>query len=431
MEPKSDLISLVLLSALLLGGNILLFLTRSPSSASLRAKRTQVTRFGALAILLQCCADTTSAQEGMPLSRFAAHGFVEQHVFDPHGRAVSTNTFIFDFYQGEGSTWRITVASFIPQWQLTSTEHIAYNGTDVFSIVHSDKRVDVNMKPIPNTPLETGFSPARICRGPYPVDHSSVVGLLWLAFVAGPYLSEKSNARVPNLLVTDARTDPLAWTCDFDYSLDRAGDPPLLQSGTFRINKTLISLDLVPYQDLDEPQDGIRVQKVQRQLEAALSLKTNALAAAAFNLEEIGESFGRRFPKKFTGIRHCCPDSIAGVYAMVRWHGETTNTLMSQPMAILPLLVGRVSIDDRRFMFRGRDRYFGVRSYDLGTNHWPISTNDPLLAWGKDEALFAPRVSASRRTAAYYFFVAAFVLTLVAPGIFLVLKHRARATINP
>ena len=92
------------------------------------------------------------------------------------GEIAATNSFAFDVRMGKGGQWNITWRYYYPQWSFGATEHIGYNGKDVFSVVYADKRLDANLKPVPNRPFESNRHPARVCRGPFPVDHSSCIG---------------------------------------------------------------------------------------------------------------------------------------------------------------------------------------------------------------------------------------------------------------
>jgi len=93
------------------------------------------------------------------------------------------------------------------------------------------------MKPVNNLPLNDYEHPGRVCRGPFPVDQGSCIGLLWVAFIGGDYLVEHSKVSLPNFFVDSARVDPEAWAADFQYKLVQGSKNPLIASGMFCLNK--------------------------------------------------------------------------------------------------------------------------------------------------------------------------------------------------
>ena len=164
---------------------------------------------------------------------YVAEGVISQQLFDKDGKAIRTNESPFTVSFDKDGRWQITQQSYSTKWAITSTEHICYNGTDVFSVVYSDKRIDRQKRPVSNLPLEANRHPARICRGPFPIDNGQRVGLVWLAFLGGGYVAPHRFGMPPNLLAPLPRRDPGAWATDFKYKLLNDSLSPLIASGSF------------------------------------------------------------------------------------------------------------------------------------------------------------------------------------------------------
>ncbi len=271
------------LSDLMTLGATLLLLARSRPAASAGRRLLLAGIVGAVPLAYGHSA-LAEDSGGAFVAHYTAGGTVEQRVLMQGGRVHSTNTFAFRFSEGDAGTWQLVWTAFLAQWKCASTERIAYNGTDIFSAVYSDERFDRNMRLVPNRPYQM---PARVCRGPYPVDHSSTVGLVWLAFVAGPLLARSPSLQIPDLLASSARDEPLAWACRLDYRLQPGTGPPAeLASGRFVIVKARLSEDLLAYPQVDEPPDAESLLALRNQIRLARAASGKSLVRSIYHLDE-------------------------------------------------------------------------------------------------------------------------------------------------
>lgn len=221
---------------------------------------------------------------------FTAEGVVEEHLLNESGKILTTNEFPFTVSLDASGRWKMVLQTHFPQWALTTTEHISYNGTDVFSVLYSDKRLDENYKPVNNLPLEDHEHPAQICHGPFPVDSSSCVGLLWIAFVGGEFVGQNTT-QPPDLLASNARTDPEAWSTDFQYKQLAESPNPMIASDTFLLDKVKIASDLMGYPEIDEPDDSGQMATIPKSLSLRVNLtKTIQLSTTIFPVKGVKAS---------------------------------------------------------------------------------------------------------------------------------------------
>jgi len=418
MEPLADLLSGGALCLLIGGGTVLLVLTRhSCINTPIRGGRSSRNTVNVLltAILLACSDGLVLAEDLMFTPSYTARGVVimerlsQEHVFKVAKR------FPFEISADQRGRWQIHWEMSFPQWGSTSREYISCDGTNVFSVVYADKVLDENYHPVPNTAKSF---PARICRGPFPTDHSNVAGLVWLVFLGGNYVTAHPESKIPNLLEPSARTNPLAWVCELDYTFLSTSLTPLLKAGTFRVNPKRLSQDLMDFPEVEEPSSPEELQAIQSQMKSLSHIDNpENLVRASFRIEEVIHAHSLTIPKRFTGLYYS-PNFIPNAThrAVNRWRGQVTNWIQHPgPTRLLPPLDGETfTVQDRRFMFRRKDVQSRGRRYELRDKSWPITTNDSRLRASEGPGP-QPRMSAHGREWAYYFFVTTCILVLTVP----------------
>jgi hypothetical protein len=354
---------------------------------------------------------------------FCAQGFVRQDALKPNGDVVSTDTFTFEFCRIDAQSWQLTWRAYLTNWQMSTTEHISFDGTNIFSVVYADKRFDQYMHAVPNTPFESNSHPARICRGPFPTDHSSTVGLIWLAFIGKDYLVDGINTNVPNLLVSSAREEVIGWACDCVAELDSnvISSSRLLRSAVFALSKRKLSSDFSSaFPELKEPDSDEERLRMDGQIDSLLKAEGGAAKSASFSLTDALVYKGRAVPTKFSGILHSSPWDPRGFYERIHWRAEVTNVFDGPKESRLPVLLGGIYVQDWRFKFRNNGAYLNYRSYSITDQNWTVSMNDNRLAtWGKSEPRFNAVYAGAKFRSSRNVFVVLMVVVLFLPLILL------------
>jgi hypothetical protein len=326
--------------------------------------------------------------------------------------------------------WQLVWQMYFPQWSLTSTEYISYNGTDVFSVVYADKHLDKELKPVNNLPLEEHEHPARVCRGPFPTDYSSIIGLLWIAFVGGEYITQAPMSQPPDLLVSRARLDPAAWSTDCQYKLLPESPNPLIASAMFVLNRAKVFQDLMAYPEIDEPTDPEKANGMLHVLQHLRATKDEDLLRSAFSLSESKILGNVRIPTRFFATNYSPPDSVGGRFPAIEWAATVTNIITrNATIDLLPDLKGRINVEDRRFKLRTKTRFVNDIWYMLNTNGWVLSTNDQRFQGANSVPLLSRQSIIVQRSGRVISLVLISALTLL-PVIVLGWKYLQRRTRN-
>lgn len=351
------------------------------------------------------------AQEFRPL--FTAEGEVREVVYKAPNEAVATNVFPFVISVDAKGLWQLSWVTRFPQWDAHSTEHLAYDGTDIYSVIYSDKRLDGQMRPVSNLPFESNQHPGRVGAGPFPVDHSSCVGLIWLAFVGGHW-SNVPN-RVPDLLVMMARTDPGAWLTRANLETEGGGIPPLLKSATFELRDPVPSAELLDLPEVDEPADGEGVEAFRQIMKRYRGARDEERVRSRFRLDAISEVDGFQVPKAFSGSRTAPVGAEPPGFVHVAWSG-VVNKVVATPQArpLLPPLHGKVTVQDRRFRRRDKGTYINYWFYPLGSDGWVVDVKDPRFQ-GENAPRPIPRETPRLRRTLYYGAIVLLCVMLVFP----------------
>jgi hypothetical protein len=329
---------------------------------------------------------------------------------------TNQQNWLFEVLEDEAGRWQLKVDTVFshPKVRLESTEIIAYDSKDIYSIVMSPQRIVPAGKTwsiAQNSSLNAG----RVLAGPYPIDHSSAVGILWLAFFGGRYVDrDRSRTRFPNLTVPDARIDPTAWCCDFEYHLDGSPSHPLIRKGEYVINKRYLGQSHKDHSELDEPDNDRSLQLQQRQFERAHAAGPLELRRASFELLETRIVNSVRVPAVFRceiarpiGLS---PTIDVRLTATV----EVTNAFVAPPSPLLPPATGHVTVQDRRFRQKDRNRWRRDVLYDLGPDGWIIDTNDPRIRSIVADRPFRPYTPIRGRSVLVYRIIVTLVFLFVA-----------------
>jgi hypothetical protein len=383
IEPKSDGLGIVLLLIMFFGGGTLIvwskFSTYNRNKKRIQSVATKAT-LPLIAIVLLDCNIIQAEDLYRPI--YIAEGVISQALFDMDGRAIRTNEAQFTISFDKDGRWQITLQSYLTKWAITSTEHISYNGTDVFSVIYSDKRIDRQKKPVSNLPLEANRHPARICPGPFPIDNGQRVGLLWLAFLGGEYVVAPHAMKMPpNLLAPLPRRDPGAWVADFQYKLLNESLSPLIASGSFVLDKIKVSSDLIDYPEIDEPTDVDQMESVNQSIKRLKAANNDDLIRSSYSLlESRPYTNDISIPMHFTATSFSPIGTSSGHIPSVRWDGLVTNIIIDTPsMQILPPIIGKIDVEDRRFLQRTATHFLNGVFYPLDSNGWLVSTSNPAF----------------------------------------------------
>lgn len=174
-----------------------------------------------------------------------------------------------------------------------------------------------------------------------------------------------------------------------------------------------------------EPPGAEELQALEFTIQNYMDITNPAtLTMTTFKVNEIVNEERFAFPKLLTWEGyHLHPTNRQLRY--LSWRGilQVTNWTvhpMTETRPLLPKLVGtNISFMDRRFQFRDENNQLPFRLYTLNDHIWPVSTNDPRIAWGRGQHQSLPRVSTVNRRSVYYTnLIIGIILLLVPVAIF-------------
>jgi hypothetical protein len=221
---------------------------------------------------------------------------------------------------------------------------------------------------------------AWVFRGPFPVQYSGTpVGLLWIAFVCGDYVSQQQTNRIPDLLSGSADEKIISWCLDFNHLLLKDSPNPLISTGAFVFNKKYFSKDLLDYQDIMERSGDAPL--IKEELEMLEDLPPKEALRAAYSLTDSTLVNGYTIPTHFSEHSRFelgSPFSI-GENSGHKTTAIVTNIVVGQaPVAMLPQFDGKFYVIDYRFIARTKEARRGPVFYHC-TNEWEIATNSAKL----------------------------------------------------
>jgi len=276
---------------------------------------------------------------------YEAHGVLAYRQISPSNTVLLEQIWTFAMVEGDDGSWKMQLDTQFPNPDLParSTEIIAFDKTNIYSVVYSpDRLVLVKGKPtLVRDDPSVRKHPAMVCAGPYPVDHSSSAGLIWLAFVGGRYLDlRKQSSQFPNLTVTDARNDPIAWACDFDYEMLSAGPRPLISFGRYRLNPGRVFESSLDYPELDEPVDKKALGRMERVLGFYRQLAGDLLVGSTYQLVASNTLNGVLIPERF----RCNVVAIGNTNYHGTLEGLVTNLIDHPSTNLMPSLIGGTTV---------------------------------------------------------------------------------------
>jgi hypothetical protein len=255
-----------------------------------------------------------------------------------------------------------------------------YDGTNIYSLTSGDViKVDpTNPTHFEKVNVKNPVQVANICVGPYPLDSSSAVGIIWLAYIAGENLDpEISKVKFPNLSVSDARMDPMAWSCDFNYELVQSSKYKIVKSGKYIVNPLYIKPHFSDYLELDEPSNGGADDRQMFYKYDYLRNITNEQVAAVYTLDVATNLSGIVIPTVFH--LEINTDTIGfGTNGYSIFDGVITKIQATTNQSLFPMLGEDVTVRDRRLRIKtmGSSSYRKEVVYKISDGIWPISTND-------------------------------------------------------
>lgn len=379
----------------------------------------------ALSLLICSTSAVIAAQTESFVAQYDAKGELVYRQRDTNNVVRFEQKWYFDLAESTAGQWRLKIDTTYPdpKMRIRSSEIIAFDGTNIYDLNRSPDKVVAaqGTEPIvlPNT---NGDAAAQIGPGPFPIDSSSAVGLIWLVFLGGNYLNvARHNARIPDLTVTAARRDPLAWICDFQYELVAGGQHELIKSGAFRLNTNYLSKSFSDIPELDVPQGEQASGRYGATIAAVQKLSGDMLARSSFQVDHFEATHGLSIPQQFHCLLAAPPEAVLELgnnYPPMTLDGTVTNITFDVTMGLIPDITGRTTVADRRFRVRSEDHFRRYVSYELDTNGWIMDTNDATLI--KAVARRAPQpIRFSRRPLWHKVTSVCLVVVLLLPVVYL------------
>ncbi len=265
-----------------------------------------------------------------------------------------------------------------PRLPIESTQHLAYDGTNIYDVVYSPQVIETRLGARPKVmPVTEDKGAGRISRGPCPIDYGGAVGMLWFAFFGGNHLDGSTNrARFPNLLVGDPRGNPIAWTCQLAYKLVPNSRPGIIQEGSFFFAPELLENSSTKYPEINEPTHQRSFDDLKNVFTRCKALKGDGLLRSRYVLEETRTFRGQLLPAKF----HADLIAVDSSDISLRAECEITNVVQNTPaVEIKPSLQGPITILDTRFRWKGATTWRGDIHYTLDSDEWIVDTKDARI----------------------------------------------------
>ncbi len=372
MEGRADLWSVVLLSFLSLGSGILLGLPRWIAKKSVHS----MALLGGMLGFFLGAPQRAQAEAFQPL--YEATGEIAEMVYRGPGNAEATNRYPFSIAVDAGGRWSMSIVSEVAKWDAHMREEIAYDGTNLFSVLYGDKRLNRTLQPEPNLPLEKNEHPGRTFHGPYPIENGTPACLVWLAFLGGTLNINSKAGVVPDLIAGDPRRDPAAWVVHPSLSFQTNGDSTLLRTASFELNAPEhIPANLDSFPEFNEPSEAEEVAAALKSLNQFRNTPSNERLRSEFSLTELQAQARFSLPREFTARRLGPLGTGFGDVAVVRWVGKV-HQVNASPAAreLLPQILGKIHVEDSRLRHRTQTTYLNSTFYTLGPDGWIRSEHD-------------------------------------------------------
>ncbi len=309
---------------------------------------------------------------------YTAEGSIRFDSIDDSNVVFHTDNFPFSISMDKSARWQIKTISCVPKLDMCVTNYVVCNGTNIYQISLSDKILEQNEKQEIVTSRRAAQA-ATVLNGVYPYDSGGVIGSLWVSFVAGDHLSHYPTGKMPNLVESSPELEPSAWCTDFVHELRTGYSNSLVSTGSFIINKNYVSKNLVGYQFIKEPTDEDYYFLMNKKLNALKSIPQKEVLRATYSLGDSIEMDGFTIPTRYSIVRYSTPPGLTEYYVSDKITGIVTNIIVQQARtSMLPVINGKISVCDKRFMYRTKEAYRGSLYYTT-TNEWIIDTNSAEL----------------------------------------------------
>ena len=341
---------------------------------------------------------------------YTAEGSIRFDSIDDSNVVFHTDNFPFSISMDKSARWQIKTISCISDLNMWITNYVVCNGTNIYQISLSDKILEQNEKQEIVTSRRAAQA-ATVLNGVYPYDSGGVIGSLWVSFVAGDHLSHYPTGKMPNLVESSPELEPSAWCTDFVHELRTGYSNSLVSTGSFIINKNYVSKNLGGYQFIKEPTDEDYYFLMNKKLNALKSIPQKEVLRATYSLGDSIEMDGFTIPTRYSIVRYSTPPGLTEYYVSDKIIGIVTNIIVQQDRtSMLPVINGRISVCDKRFVYRTKEAYRDSVYYTT-TNEWIIDTNSVELKNIVSKNIY-PRVSFRNKSIAYYSLII-FILFLV------------------
>jgi len=331
----------------------------------------------ACAFIMICC--RVCGNDLTPLGYSASGELRFQQVLS-NGVVLYEEIWQFTLDEDAIGKWKLEIYTTFPDKSLpvSVTNIISCDKTNIYSVDYSSDIVETPIGGKPKVvPLKTESYAAVISAGCYPIDESSEVGVIWLAFLGGDYLDpDKTQTRFPNLLVPDPRRDPRAWDCDLKYSLIRSTNHWLISSGEYILQRAYIRKSAVDYPEMDEPIGERQIETFKEAFSRYKNLKSASTVTSDYHLDETTNLNGRLLPTRFhsnLGLED--KSDVSDSFICV-----VSNVAISATTDLMPPLRGTIRVEDRRMRFKDGRTFRKDVTYTLSRNVWPTDNNDPRMS---------------------------------------------------
>lgn len=350
---------------------------------------------------------------------YTAEGSIRFESINNSNVVSRTEDHPFSISMDKSARWQIKTISCVPELDMCVTNYVVCNGTNIYRISFSDKILERNEKQEIVTSSRAA-QVATVLSGVYPYDSGEVIGSLWISFVAGEHLSHYPTGKIPSLVESYLELEPSVWCTDFVHELRAGYSNSLVSTGSFIINKNYISKKLESYQFIKEPSDEDSYLKMNKKLDDLKNIPQKEALRATYSLDESIEMDGFTIPTRYSIVRYP-PLGLAEYYAFSKITGIVTNIIVQQnKTSMLPVINGKISVCDKRFVYRTKEAYRGSLYYTT-TNEWIIDTNSIELKNIISESNHN-RVSFRNRSIIYYSLIIFIFLFIFYP--FISLKKR-------
>ncbi len=360
-------------------------------------------------------------QGGWFIPFYTAEGSIRFDSIDDSNVVSHTENIPFSISMDKSARWQIKIISCIPELNMCSTNYAMYNGTNIYRISFSDKFLEQNEKQeIISSPGKVQV--ATVHNGVYPYESGEVIGSLWISFVAGDHLFHYPTDKIPNLVEWYTELEPSVWCTDFVHELRTGYSNSLVSTGSFIINKNYISKNLENYQFIQEPSDENSYLKMNKKIDALKNIPQEEALRATYSLDDSIEMDGFAIPTRYSIARYSSTPGLTEYCVSYKITGIVTNIIVQQARtSMLPVINGRISMCDKRFLYRTKEAYRGSLYYTT-TNEWIIDTNSIELKNIVSENIY-PRIYSSDRSINYYIKII-FIISLIFIPIVLYFKNK-------